>query len=635
MTLGSTPDSSPGSTPPWARGIKILATAAILAVLYLGREVLVPITLAILLSLLIAPLVAVFKRWRFGQVSAVLCAVGIVSLVLAGIGLAIVLQLASMGQQLPQYERTLAAKVQVIQAFAVEHLQALEGESENIFGQTPDEPEAAASSAGDQARALRQAGNSVVPVEVREPRPTAFALMMRLASSIWAPVGTAAVVLITLVFALLEHESLRDRLIRLIGGQDLRTTTYALNDAGERLSRYFLSQLGINVCVGTVIGLALMVVGLPQSLLWGTLTALLRFVPYVGIFIAAGCVALFSAAVDTGWTLCIAAVAVFVAVELVVSQAVEPLLYGHSTGLSPISVVIAAIFWSWIWGPIGLLLSTPMTLCLVVAGRNVKGLEFLDILFGDTPALTLSQRFYQRSLVGDAHALIADARRYLARSTLARYCDEVMMPAFKMASADFAAGSISPRQEKHVRRSIVSFLSVIGPETQRSRQKGHAQSAIDLAWPGIELRRQREAALGKWQGSLDVLPGTIVICVGAGLAQDALGVEILVRVLRDAGVDARHVSLVDFDSRPDGAKAESFASVVLVGLVSDESVDRVQAVATTLRRAELPVPLIGFFPITDSGVIAKIEAEGGVEVVLVSFEEAVKFLMARPGAAAV
>ena len=330
--------------------------------------------------------------------------------------------------------------------------------------------------------------------------------------------------------------------------------------------------------------------------------------------------ALFTAAVDPGWTLCIAAMALFVAVEVVVSQAVEPLLYGHTTGLSPISVVVAAIFWSWIWGPIGLLLSTPLTLCLVVAGRNVKGLAFLDILFGDTPALTLSQRFYQRALAGDAHELIADARKFLARHPLTRYCDDVLVPALQLASLDFAGGTISPVQQQNVRQAMASVLGQLGPEAgRRSRQRPVAPPPAGDTGVGQELRRQREAVLGRFQGSLEVAPGSVALCVGLGSYRDDLGTEILVRVLRDARVDARHVSIADFEQQPPEARPDSVAIVFIVSMVPELEWERGDALIATLRRRLPGVPLVAVFPGTPPSAVQGAEQEKNLDGVTRSF----------------
>ena len=246
-----------------------------------------------------------------------------------------------------------------------------------------------------------------MPVEIRPRTQTPVEVISHLFSSIWGPLGRASIVLIVMVFVLLEHESLRDRFIRLLGGADIRRTTQAFNDAGERLSRFFVSQLGgqRRRGRGDLAG--------PDG--WSACrtrccgrcsTTLLRFVPYVGVFIAARQRGAAGRGGRPGLGLVLEALGLFAAVEVIAAQVVEPQLYGHSTGLSPLSVVVAAIFWSWIWGPIGLLVSTPLTLCLVVAGRHIKALSFLDVLLGDTPALSMSERFYQRAMSGDHEEIV-------------------------------------------------------------------------------------------------------------------------------------------------------------------------------------------------------------------------------------
>lgn len=236
---------------------------------------------------------------------------------------------------------------------------------------------------------------------MHQPNPTPFELVSRYLSPALSPFTTLGIIFVVAIFVLLQQEDLRDRVIRLLGSGDLHSTTVALDDGGRRLSRYFLTQLAINTTFGCVIGAGLFLIGVPHSALWGILSALLRFVPYIGSFLSALFPIALAAAVEPGWSMMIWTIVLYVVVETLAGQAVEPLLYGHSTGLSPAAVVIAAIFWSWLWGPIGLVLSTPLTLCLVVLGRHVKRLEFLEVMFGDRPPLTPVESFYQRVLAGD------------------------------------------------------------------------------------------------------------------------------------------------------------------------------------------------------------------------------------------
>ena len=246
------------------------------------------------------------------------------------------------------------------------------------------------------------------------------------------------------IFILMQQDDLRDRVIRLFGSRDLHRTTLAMDDAARRLSRFFLIQLGINATFGVIIAAGLYFIGLPSPLLWGIIAALMRFVPYIGSYVAAGVPILLAAAVDPSWSLTLWVAALFLVTEPIIGQLVEPMLYGRSTGLSPISVVISAIFWGWLWGPVGLILSTPLTLCLVVLGRHVKQLEFLNVLFGDRPALTRVENFYQRVLAGDPDEVQEHAEELLKEMSLSSYYDEVALKGLELAARDLARGVPHP-----------------------------------------------------------------------------------------------------------------------------------------------------------------------------------------------
>ena len=612
-------DAAPAARPTHD-ALTILAGAAILALLYFGREILVPITLAAILSLVVAPLVRVLKRMRFGQVPAVLGSVLLVSVVLVGVAGMIVSQVASMAGSLPQYETTIGAKLKTVQEATVGRMEAMQGEAGRMIGQlAPQATDAPDRLRGAARIPLTESG--AVPVEIHQRPPSPVQVVSNLASSVWGPLGTAGIVLVVLVFALLEHEALRDRFIRLLGA-DLRGTTRALNDAGERLSRYFVSQLAVNVGVGAIVGVGLAFVGLPQSLLWAVLTAVLRFVPYVGIFVAALSAGLLAAAVDPGWTLALTTLGLFAVVELLASQAIEPFLYGHSTGLSPLSVVIAAIFWSWIWGPVGLLLSTPLTLCLVVAGRYVQPLAFLDILLGDTPALTLSQRFYQRAMVGDANEIIVAARGYLKQRTFARYCDKILMPALRLASADLATGSISPEQQQQVKTVIATVIEALGPDSTRRMRRRTRTTVLDEASIGRQLRHRREDAIGQYQGPLEVPAGSVVLCIGLGSLRDDLVTEILVRILRGLGIDARHFTFGD--EPPPGANPMIISMVFLVSAFPSEEWERALEAATKLRADFAHATLVGVLPHQQLTAAQDDAMAASVDLLARTFEDAVE-----------
>jgi predicted PurR-regulated permease PerM len=583
----------------------IVATATVLALLYFGRDVLVPVTLAVILSLMIAPLVRVLRSLGMGQTLSVLAAVLGLALAVGTAAAVIGMQVVKMTTSLPQYEQTIRHKLTTLNEITVGRLKTFNGQAGRFFEQNaaahktpgPAAPEPAAAEAeSTHADAPQPDAPQPIPVEIHEPPANAVAVLQRVMGSIWVPLETAGIVLIVLIFVLLEHEAVRDRFIRIAGGTDIRATTLALNDAGERLSRFFVSQFLVNLGVGIAVAIGLGIVGLPHALLWGTLAGLLRFVPYVGVWIAALFAALLSAAVDPGWTLTLVTVGLFVIVELLAGQLIEPQLYGHTTGLSPLSVVVAAIFWSWLWGPIGLIVSTPLTLCLVVAGRHIKALRVLDILLGDNQALTRPQRFYQRALSGDSQEIIAGARDFLKHNSFAAYCDIVLLPALSLAQLDLDTGAITERQQAQVRTVMVAVIAAIGGEGRAfSRRQGRG-AVLENDSIGRQLRTQREQRYGLYQGPLQVPLGSIMICVGMGSPADDLATELLVRILRDQKFDARHMSIDDLSApRPPDAVPGSVSVVYLVSAFPSEERNKGESVVARIRERFAGIHLVTVF----------------------------------------
>ena len=559
------------------RALGIMATATLLAVLYFARDVLVPITLAFILSLLIAPLVRALRHVGLGQTVSVLAAVIVLALSFGAIGGVIGSQLVGMAGSLPQYERTLEVKLETLDRLTVRRVNAFTAQAGRVLNNRTPEPPQPAMLQPDIDR------TTPIPVELHEAPANSWQVLQRLLGSIWVPIEMAGIVLVVLVFVLLEQEALRDRFIRIAGGTDIRLTTLVLNDAGERLSRFFVSQFAVNFSVGVLIWLGLSVIGLPHPMVWAASTTLLRFVPYIGIWIAALCSAILAAAVDVGWSTAIATLGLFVLVELIASQLVEPQLYGHTTGLSPLSVVIAAIFWSWLWGPIGLIVSTPLTLCLLVAGRHIKALSVLDILLGDTQALTMPQRFYQRALSADADELIARAREFLKRDTFANYCDLVLLPALHLARLDLESGTISKEQQMRVRGAMVAVIAAIGGDKRGLSRRRLRTSVLDKSTAGRLLRQQREQVSGRWQGPVAVPPGSVIVCVSLGSISDDLAAELLVRILREQKMDARHMSVEDLAAAPPPNAAEAVSIVYIVSAFPSEERSLGEATAQKLR----------------------------------------------------
>jgi predicted PurR-regulated permease PerM len=389
---------------------RIMTAGVILALLYLARSVLIPLALAIMLSLLVAPLIRALRQLRIGRASSVLVAVAALTVLSVGVAAALGTQILHIAESLPQYESNVQRKLKTLEEVALGPIIRLTNETSRLTGihqSAVTLPVSARDSERSQPGAAP--GAAVLPPPEFESHP--LLLVWKLLTTVWHPIQFAGIVLLVLVFVLLEYESLRDRFIRVAGATDIRSATLALNDAGDRLSRYFVSQFAVNLAFGLAIWMSLSMLRLPQALLCGILAGVMRFVPYVGVAIAALFAAVLALAVDPGWSLALSGLGVFILLDIVVGQLVEPHLYGHATGLSPLSVVVGAIFWSWLWGPAGLILSTPITVCLLVAGRHMKGLGVLELLLGNSTPLTLPQKFHQQGArSGDPDEIIADAQ---------------------------------------------------------------------------------------------------------------------------------------------------------------------------------------------------------------------------------
>ena len=537
----------PGSSSD-SQALSNLLTLAICVVvvtaLDLAREVLIPITLAVLLSFVLAPLASLLRRLRIGRVPSVLLAVVFsLGLILAIAGV-IGVQIADLVGQVPRYQHTVEQKFQIAQDMTVGRLNGLIGS----LGRQLDKAAAPPSEAAKppSGAAPTPAIRAPLPVEVHQPDPSPFQMAERVLSPILAPLSTIAIVFIVAVFILLQREDLRDRMIRLFGSGDLHRTTLAMNDAAARLSRYFLAQLAINAGFGVVIALGLLLIGVPSPILWGILAALLRFLPYLGAWLSAILPLALAAAVDPGWSMVVWTGAMFLAVEGLVGQVVEPMLYSHSTGLSPVSVVVAATFWTWIWGPIGLIMSTPLTLCLVVLGRHVKRLEFLEVLLGDRPALTPIESFYQRMLAGDADEAFEQAEALLRERSLSSYYDVVAVPGLRMAADDRLRGVLTDGQVVRIQGAFDALLAELDAQddedTDDAADEGNQvvqdrpEQTLPRALPAVANAPPQTALAPQWRGD------GAVLCVAGRGPLDGAAATMLAQLLAKHGLGARVLS---------------------------------------------------------------------------------------------
>ena len=475
--------------------IALLSTVAtailaviIVAMLYFGREIFVPIALAILLSFVLAPVVLILQRIHVPRGFAVVSVALLAFALIFAMGSLLATQLTQLAGDLPRYQSTISEKIQSFRDTRAGR-GTLERASDMLkdLSKEIDRPKDSGSGHGPNSIASPNGSGSQapVPVEVRQPDPGALENLRTLISPLVHPLATTGIIIIFVIFILLQREDLRNRLIRLAGSYDLQRTTAALDDAARRLSRLFLTQLILNSAFGVVIGLGLWFIGTPSAIVWGILAMVLRFVPYIGAVIAAAFPLALAVAVDPGWSMLLWTLALFFTVEPIVGHVVEPMVYGHSTGLSPVAVVAAATFWTALWGPIGLVLATPLTVCLVVLGRHVERLEFLDVMFGDRPALSPPEIFYQRMLAGDPAEAAEKAEQFLKERSLASYYDEVALRGLQLAQIDAARGALEPERLAKIRDTVQEFAADVADQDDRAPTKdrlttdAEASSAVE------------------------------------------------------------------------------------------------------------------------------------------------------------
>jgi predicted PurR-regulated permease PerM len=496
-----------------AVAMAILA-AIIVMVLYYGRDIIIPIALAVLLSFVLAPLVRLVQRLRIPRSLAVVSVVVIAFAFIFAMGSLLATQLAQLAGDLPRYQSTISEKIQSFRETTAGR-GTLERASSMLkdLGKELDKPKEAANALGTVA-VPKTAPPRPVPVEVLQPDPGALESLQTLISPLLHPLATTGIIVIFVIFILLQREDLRNRLIRLAGSDDLQRTTAALDDAASRLSRLFLIQLLVNGSFGIIIGIGLWLIGVPSAILWGILAAVLRFVPYIGAFIAAAFPLALAVAVDPTWTMLLWTIALFVVVEPIVGHVLEPMVYGHSTGLSPVAVVASATFWTALWGPIGLVLATPLTVCLVVLGRHVERLEFLDVMFGDRPALSPPEIFYQRMLAGDPTEASAKAEEFLKERSLSSYYDEVALRGLQLAQADAERGALDPDRLTKIRDAVQEFANNISEQDERPPKvnpttDAEATSAIEGVAEDAPYERlpvlRKEDLPAEWQGEHPIL----------------------------------------------------------------------------------------------------------------------------------
>jgi predicted PurR-regulated permease PerM/methylmalonyl-CoA mutase cobalamin-binding subunit len=519
-----------------SRTFSLVALVVVAAILYLARDVLIPLVVAILLSFLLTPAVTLLERWRLGRVPATAVVVILGFSMIGAVGWFAASQAVSLAASLPEYRENISAKIR-----------ALRGPSDGTLGQ-----------AAEAIRDLEEeAAPEQPPLAVKETAATPLAALMEWTAPFAKPLGMALAVIIFTILMLLNREDMRDRLIGLIGAGRINLTTQAFGEASERVSRYLVMQLVVNAGFGIPFGIALYFIGIPNAMLWGLLITLLRFIPYAGIWIAIAMPVTLAFAISDGWSLVAWTVGVFIAFELIFVYGIEPWLYGRSTGLSPIAIIAAVVFWTWLWGSVGLLLATPLTVCVAVMGRYIPEFGFLNVLLGVEAVLPPEGRLYQRLIALDDEEAIDVSEEYANEHGLLALHRDVVIPALGLAEHDRHRGVIDEARERFVFDTVRKIIEdvedrkAMKEEAQRKAEEGEAKSAAVPATPAPPASRAAAA----------------LCIVGANDEADHLAGLAFARVLPPADFDAQVIGYPVLAGEIVDRVAESGAKIVCISAV--------------------------------------------------------------------
>lgn len=554
----------------------VATVVAAVAALYFGREVFLPIAIALLLTFALAPMVSALKRVGIPRLPAVIASVLGAFTVLALFSFIVATQVSELAQNIPQYQANILTKVRSLKETGVGGgiIARLSGVIERV-GQEFDRQDSSTPAADKPPR-------EPVPVEiVARERP--LQVLQNLIGPLISPLASAGLIIVVVIFMLLEREDLRDRFIRLVGYGDLHRTTEALQDAGKRVGQYLLMQLVVNIVYAIPITAGLWVLGIPNALLWGLLALALRFVPYIGPVIATLLPLFLALAVAPGWSLVLWTAGLFVVMEMVTGNVIEPWLYGSRTGLSPLAIIVAAIFWTWLWGPLGLVLSTPLTVCLVVLGRHVPQFEFLDVLFGNEPVLEPYARLYQRLLAGDPDEATDHAEEILEEKYLVEFYDKVAIPALLLGEQDRVRGVMSDEQRRQVAASALTLVANLDDSAQEEAEEDDVPAEPEPATAGED--KQAEEVEGD-----TVLPdGTdmSVLCAGGRGELDDAAATMLAQVLEVQGATVSKASFADLEPASIRDLELGAVDTVVVGFLNRNSVKHARFLVRRLKRAKM------------------------------------------------
>jgi len=523
--------------------VTLASIAMVVAALYFAKGLLIPLTLSVLLSFMLSPLCDWLERWRLGRIPAVLVTVSLGFTLLGIMAWTSAVQVAQLAPKLPEYQHNVEAKLRSVNDYAVAVLskvtQTAQGIGQNTNPMAPaDEPR----------------GTSELPFSVRVlSSPTSpIEVFGGLWGTLLEVLGTIGIVIILVIFFLARREDLRDRFIRLVDKGDVTVTTQMLEDASARVSRYLSMLFIINATYGMAVGIGLYLIGVPNATLWGILAATLRFIPYIGPWIAAAMPIGLAMAVSTGWIAPLLTVGLFVVLELISNNLMEPWLYGKNTGVSAVAVLVAAVFWMWLWGPIGLLLATPLTVCVLVIGKHVPQLSSLDILLGNEPVFEPKTRIYQRLLAGDQEEAVELFEELLAGKPLVEVYDKVLLPALAMAETHWQLGELNESRHKFMLESLKEMIQ----DRRESQLEIAVKTAALAAVPDLKADAGRkEEAPSPWPS---------ILCLPARTEADEIAALMLAHALETSGYSVQTVSVSSLASDLAGLELKSTADVVFL-----------------------------------------------------------------------
>ncbi|HYC57132.1 MAG TPA: AI-2E family transporter [Candidatus Binatia bacterium] len=602
----SEPLAGASAAPP--QGSVLTTGGVLLAIggLYFGREFFIPFTLAVLLAFALAPIVTRLRRLRLPRVASVLLTVCLALTIIGALSYVVTTQLIRLADALPGYQQTMQEKIRSFRTSASAGggvlgrvTSTVEGLSREISG----EGEADAKPATSKSRVEALGDARPVPVVIEPGTQSPIDVVRTVVGPLVAPLATGGIMVVFLIFILLEREDLRDRFIKLVGAGDLKTTTEALNEAASRVSRYLVMQLIVNVSYGLPIGIGLYIIGVPNAVLWGVLSTVLRFIPFLGPFLAALFPVTLAFAVDPGWSMMLWVIGLFVVAELISNNVVEPWLYGASTGLSSLAIIAAAIFWTTLWGPIGLILSTPLTVCLIVMGRYVPQLNFLGVLLGSDPVLAPQEQLYQRLLAGNAEEAADIAETYVEEHSLREFYDQIAVPALRLAENDRQHRSTYGTYKETVAQGMISVVRDVAEHAQRLRL---AESAKSDAAP---VRR----AL--------VIPK---LCIGGRTDLDCAAAEMVAQVMVEHGIESRVLSPLSISQGGIGQLDVADIEVVCLTCLAAQPQAYARFVCNRLKRRapEIKTIVCVLNPTTALPPTAELERQMSADAVVYSLEAA-------------